>query len=124
MSLEERVGRTEDELRRQGERLAQVSTELGSVQRAVTDVGTDVKQLLAREARRPTPLTGATILVTLGSLGAAAGVVWWLIGNAPAVQELGRRMDRLDDPIVGRVPALEKRVDTLSGWGAQVVKGR
>jgi hypothetical protein len=50
--------------------------------------------------------------------------VWWLIGNAPAVQDLDRRITRLDDPEIGRVPRLEKRVDTLTGWGAKVVKGK
>jgi hypothetical protein len=56
---------------------------------------------------------------------ANAGVVWWLIGTSPALMELGRRMDRLDDPQIGRVPAIERRLETLTGWHpAPVVKSR
>jgi len=125
MNIDERVGHVEREQARQGQELRHVSSELGSVKASVSDVGHDVKKLLEREARRPAPMSVVTVVATLGSIGAAAGVVWWLIGNSPAVQDLGRRMDRLDDPQVGRVPTLEKRVETLTGWRpVQVVKGR
>jgi hypothetical protein len=117
VSIEDRVGEVEREQARQG-------VELASLRGQVSEVGSDVKKLLAQEAGRPTPLTGMTILATLGSLGAAAGVVWWLIGNAPAVQDLDRRLTRLDDPEIGRVRAIERKVDTLTGWGAKVTRGK
>lgn len=118
MSLEDRVGHLEVAS-------AQLRTEVGAIKLSVADVGSDVKRLLDREARRPTPVTGATVLMTLGSIGAAAGVIWWLIGNAPAVQDLTRRMDRLDDAQVGRVTTLERKVETLTGWApARVDRAR
>lgn len=118
MSLEERVGQVEREQVRQG-------AELAAMRGQVTDVGLDVKKLLEREARRPTPLTFQVVAITCSSLAGIAAVVWWLIGNAPAVQDLTRRVDRLDDPIVGRVPTIERRIETITGWGpVAVVKGR
>lgn len=124
MSIEDRVGQVEREQVRQGEQLGRVSSELRSLDTRVGDVGADVKQLLAREAKRPGAPTLQTIALTCGGLGAVAGVVWWLIAQSPAVQDLAKRMDRLDDPQVGRVPAIERRIETLTGWTARVVKGR
>ena len=126
MSLEERVGQVEREQVRQGEQLGRLSAELGAVDKRVGDVGADVKLLLGRDAARPPALTFQVVAITCASLGSIAAVVWWLIGSAPAVVEMGRRLDRLDDPVVGRVPALEKRVEEFSarGWQVQVMKGR
>lgn len=118
MSLEDRVGHLEVSS-------AQLRTEVGAIKLSVADVGSDVKRLLERDARRPQPVTLQVVAITCSSLAAVAAVVWWLIGTAPAVMELGRRMDRLDDPQVGRVPALERRIETLTGWNpTRVVRGR
>lgn len=120
--ISDRVGQLEQEQARHGERLRQVAGEVADVREAVRGVGTDVKQLLEREAHRPEALSWRTIAATCGSLVAVAYVVWWLIGSAPAVVDLGRRLDRLDDPAVGRVGQLERRQDKLDGWHAVVRK--
>lgn len=124
MSLEDRVGQVEREQVRQGEQLGRLSAELGAVRTSVADVGTDVKKLLEREARRPGVPTLQTVAVTCAALASIAGVVWWLIGTSPAVQELQVRLGRLDDPIVGRVPRIERQVETITGWRATITKGR
>jgi hypothetical protein len=125
MSLEDRVGKVELEQARQGQDLRHLSGEVASVKASVGEVGHDVKQLLTREARRPAAVTLQTVAMTCAGLASIAAVVWWLIGTSPAVTELGRRMDRLDDPQVGRVPAIERRLETLIGWHpTRVTKGR
>lgn len=125
MSHDERLTRVERDLAGVQTEQARQGVELASLRGQVSEVGSDVKQLLAREAKRPPQLTLQVVAVTCAGIASIAGVVWWLIGTAPAVVDLARRMDRLDDPVVGRVPGLEKRVDTLTGWGpVQVTKGR
>lgn len=132
MSIEDRVGSLERETARHGEQLGRLSADLGHVRQSVADVGADVKELLGREARRPGTPTLQTIALTCGGISAIGAVVWWLIAQSPAVQELRDRMGRLDDPTVGRVPALERRTDrhdsrlerieTLDGWAPAVVR--
>lgn len=124
MSLEDRVGQVEREQVRQGEQLGRLSAELGAVRTSVGEVGIDVRKLLEREARRPGVPTLQTVAVTCAALASIAGVVWWLIGASPAVQELQVRLGRLDDPIVGRVPRIERQVETMTGWRATITKGR
>lgn len=111
--IDERVAKLETEQARQGERL-------GRIERDVTSVAEGVSKLLERDAQRPDGLTWKTIAATCGSIVAVAYVVWWLIGSSPAVVEHGRRLDRLDDPQVGRVHNLERRMDKLDGWHATV----
>jgi hypothetical protein len=125
MSIDDRVGSLERETARHGEQLNRVSAEIGHVRGAVSDVGTDVRKLLEREAKRPGMPTVQTVALTCAGLGSIAGVVWWLIAQSPAVIDLVKRMDKLDDPQVGRVPALERRLETLTGWEpTRIVKGR
>jgi hypothetical protein len=111
--IEERVGQLEREQARQGERLGRMEADLGK-----TAAG--VERLLERDAKRPSAVTGQTIVATCAGLGVVAGVVWWLIGSSPAVQELDRRLTRLDDPEVGRVPRIEKEL----GWTPRIVRGK
>lgn len=118
--LEERVGQLEQEQFRQGERLVRVEGDVSYVKTEVSYVKAGVDKLLERQASAPTALTGKTIAATCGSIVAVAYVVWWLIGSSPAVVDLSRRLDRLDDPQVGRVPAVERRIDKLDGWTATV----
>lgn len=117
--LEERVGLLEREQARQGEQLGQVRSE-------VSKVAAGVDKLLDREARRPDAMTGRTVAATLLTTGAVVSMVgafvWWLIAQSPAVTDLEKRVTRLDDPELGRVPRLEKRIETLTGWAPQVVK--
>lgn len=71
-------------------------------------------------------MTGRTVAATLLTTGAVISMLgaftWWLIAQSPAVQNLERRVTRLDDPEIGRVPKLEARVDTLTGWAPKVAK--
>lgn len=115
--LQDRVGNVEQELARQGERIGVLSHD-------VTRIGAGVDKLLERETRRPQAITWTAIGATCGGLVSIAIVVWWLISSSPAVQDITRRLDKLDDPQIGRVPALEKRVDKLEGWAPQVRAGR
>lgn len=111
--LEDRVGQLEQEQFRQGERLGRVEGDVGEIK-------SGVRQLLDRQASAPAALTGKTIAATCASLVSIAVVVWWLIGASPAVVDMGKRLDRLDDPTVGRVPSMERRLDKLDGWQATV----
>lgn len=122
--LEDRVGQLEQEQFRQGERLGRVESDVGDIKsgvRQLLDRQTSAEQkALEREASAPHALTWKTIAATCGSIVAVAYVVWWLIGSSPAVVDLSKRLDRLDDPQVGRVPAVERRLDKLDGWQATV----
>lgn len=121
--LEERVGQVEQAQSRLGLEQARQGERLGRIEKDVGDVSAGVKQLLEREARRPESLSGKTIAATCAGLASCALVVWWLIGSSPAVTALDKRLDRLDDPVTGRVTAIERRVDKLDGWGAIVRRG-
>lgn len=113
--LEERVGRLEQEQVRQGEQIVGLRAEVGGV-------GQDVKQLLARDAARPEGLTWKALAGLCAGAITIAIVGGWLIAMSPAVLELDRRVSRLDDPTVGRVQAVERRLEKLDGWGARVTR--
>lgn len=110
--LEERVGNVERDLARRGQQIDRMEVD-------VRDIGSGVKQLLERDARRPQALSWASIAGTCGGLAAMAAVVWWLIGSSPAMVDLERRVTRLDDPYIGRVTRIEKDM----GWQVRVTKG-
>lgn len=110
-AIEDRVSRVEQEQARQGAKLDHLS---GVADRTASNV----EKLLERDAKRPQALSWGGIAGTCGGLAAMAAVVWWLIGASPAIVELERRMSKLDDPDIGRVPRLEKEV----GWNARVTK--
>ena len=118
--LEERVGKVEQTQAEQGRVQARHGEKLDRMERDISDVAVGVKQLLDREHARPDGLTAKTIAATCGSLVAVAYVMWWLIGSAPSVVSLDRRLDKLDDPQTGRVLHLERRLDKLDGWHATV----
>ncbi len=118
--LEERVGKVEDGLARLSAEVRVQGHDLTSLKGDVSKIGTGVERLLERDAKRPHPMTWQTIVATCGGLGIVAGVVWWLIGSSPAVQTLERRLDRLDDPDIGRVTRLEKE----AGWSARIVRSK
>lgn len=119
--LEDRVGSVERTVER-------FDVRLGHVERGVEDVGHGVRQLLERDARRPDALTFRTVGVTLLSTGSIvammAAFTWWLIAASPAVQDLDRRVTKLDDPELGRVTRIEGDVRRLTGWEPQVVINR
>lgn len=123
--LETRVGAVERDLVRQGEQLNQVRAEVRVVGQSVDKVGANVDELLARDAKRPDALTGRTVAATLIAAGTIvsmlAAFVWWLIADSPAVRELDRRITRLDDPEMGRVPQIERKIDrALGAWETSV----
>lgn len=113
--LEGRVHDLEREQARQGAVQARLVDE-------VKDVSSGVKQLLERQAGAPSTLTGKTIAATCGGLVGVAYVVWWLIGASPAVVDLRSRVDELDNPRVGRVPAMERRLEKLDAWTPRVTR--
>lgn len=120
--LEERVGTLEREQARQGAKLDHLSGVVG-------EVSSGVKTLLERDARRPQALSWGVIAATAGGLIGVAAVGWWLIETSPAVRELNGRIDkvnervtRLDDPEIGRVPAVERKVHELDQWAPRVTR--
>jgi hypothetical protein len=126
MSIEDRVSKVEAEQARQGEQLNRVERDVGNI-------GKGVEKLLERDAKRPAPVTWGSIAGVAGGLISVGFVIWWRIGTSPAVQDLDRRVtkldndfdrrvSKLDDPDVGRVKAIERRVDKLDGWQSSVVR--
>jgi hypothetical protein len=108
---EQRLSDVEREQVRQGERLGRIESDVGKI-------GAGVERLLERDAKRPQAMTFQTVAGTCVGLAAVAGVVWWLIGSAPAVQELRDRLSKLDDPDIGRVTRVEKEL----GWQPRVTR--
>jgi hypothetical protein len=136
-SLWRRLGRVETDLARQGARLDDVDRRLGDVGRVQERTAAGVDELLRREAARPQPTSwkaAATTVVTLiAGITAVAGFSWWFVATSPAVIELGKqlgelrtaidkRLTRIDDPEIGRLPRAEKRLDDVERWTPKVVK--
>jgi len=118
MSLEDRVGQVEQVVARQGAKLE-------AIEGYVHKIGRGVETLLERDAKRPAAVTFQTVAITCAALASIAGVVWWLIGTSPAVTDLRDRVNRLDDPIVGRVPRIEQELERSGGWQTtKIVRGR
>lgn len=44
------------------------------------------------------------------SIAALGGFVWWVIASSPIVMDLSNRLSKIDDPVTGRVAALERVV--------------
>lgn len=68
-----------------------------------------------REARRKQAWDFKTAATVCGGLAAIAYVGWWLIATSPIIEEikndqraLDRRLMKLDDPDVGKVPRIEE----------------
>jgi hypothetical protein len=127
MSLEERVGKVEGDLGSLKIEQAKHGIELRNLRADVSDVGAGVKQLLEREVYRPHAITPKALAVAASGLLAIGAVASWLIGSAPAVQGLDkridgveRRIDKLDDPIAGRVTRIEKEFD----WSPRVTRAK
>lgn len=132
-ALEQRVGELETGQARQEVRLGRIESDVGKI-------GTGVEKLLERDARRPQAMSWATVVGACGGIATVAVVGWWLIGSSPAVRELhdkisdkareierqvadvNRRVDRLDDPEIGRVPTVERKVRDLEIWQPKVTK--
>jgi hypothetical protein len=120
--LEARVGKVEDSITSLTSDVRVVAHDQAALRGEVSKIGAGVDELLKRDARRPQAMTWQTIGGTCGGLVAIAAVVWWLIGAAPVVQDLDKRLSRLDDPEVGRIPRVEKKVQELDQWRPSVTK--
>lgn len=118
--MEERVGQLEGRVGRIETSVALLGSKQDAMSTQVADIGAGVRTLLDREAKRPEPTTlknvGVTLALTASVVGSLAVFVWWFIETSPIVQALEKRITRLDDPQVGRVPRLEKE----AGWTAKV----
>ena len=136
-SLWRRLGRVETDMARQGARLDDVDRRLGGIERTQELTKGGVEELLRRDAGRPQPTSwkaAATTVVTLiAGIGAIAGFSWWFVATSPAVIDLGKRLDglaaaidkrltRVDDPEIGRLPRVEKRLDDLERWSPKVTR--
>lgn len=92
-ALEGRVGELEAEVNKIGREQARQGERQGRMQADLGEVADGVKKLLERDARRPEALNFRQVAITCSGLAAMAVVGWWLIGQAPAVRELEKRMD-------------------------------
>lgn len=113
--LEERVGKVETEQARQGAQLDQIKADV-----AKSNAG--IEKLLDRDAKRPQAITWPLIAGAACGLAGVAAVGWWLIGTAPAVQDLDRRLTKLDDRDIGRVKVLEDKTRDLEAWAPRVTR--
>lgn len=113
MSIEDRVGAIERETARHGAQIAQLSTD-------VKEIGSGVKTLLQQEARRPEPINLKVAAGVCSALAAIAIVGWWLVEHSPSIQDIKLRLTRLDDDRMGRVTAIERRLDNPASWSTTV----
>lgn len=97
-------------------------TRLGHVERTVEKTAVGVERLLERDLRRPEALTWRALAAVCGGALTIAVVGHWLIAQAPAVRDLGRRVDKLDDADIGRVTRIEQHLSAVApGWGTMTV---
>lgn len=121
MSLEQRVGHLEQET-------AKLHVKVEHIEATVDRTASGVDQLLSMQAAKPDALTWRVVVATLLSAlalisGMSAGT-WWLIEHSPSVIQIDRRLTKLDDPELGRVPRLEEGVRKLTGWEPRVHRPR
>lgn len=116
-NLDARVGEVERDLSHLRSDVRVMSNTLTGLQSDVSKIATGIQDLITKDARRPEPVSGrtiaGTIVATAAGLGSVATVVWWLIGTAPAVQELQTRMTKLDDRETGLVYRMDRRIDRM-----------
>lgn len=71
----------------------------------------------ARDSKRQHCVVGVELRgcinhVEASVIGALAIFVWWFIAASPVVQDLDKRLTRLDDSDFGRMPGIERQ----NGW--------
>lgn len=120
--LEERVGKLEvvaGELRTEQRVQGQAIGDLRRSSEAIISRLDEIRQVQAAAPRRQDL---RTIIGTLGSVASVIAAlcffVWWFIETSPAMRETTRRLDKLDDPQVGRVTRIERE----GSWTARVGK--
>ncbi len=138
--IEERVGTLEREQARQGAKLDHLSGTVDDVKGQNVAVLAGIAELKQRGQGLSWRAIGGTVAGTAAGLISVAIVGWWLIGSAPAVRDLKdeasaakqelkdrivaveRRVDKIDDPEIGRVPVLERKVRELDQWTPRVTR--
>ncbi len=92
-ALEIRGGEVEREQARQGQELRNISDK-------VSDIGSGVKSLLERDAKRPHAMTWKEFTAGVVTTLTIAGGMWWavsgLVEHSPAVVQLEKRMDQAE----------------------------
>lgn len=82
--MQGRVGRLEREFVR-------IDGRLDTIGGNQSEIMSDVKRLVQREAERPAPISVRAVVATVASVAGVlvmvGGMVWWFIANAPAVQD-------------------------------------
>lgn len=96
---------------------------VGGLASQVTKIGTGVEGIHDLLARRGEPTNLRTVVATVLSIGAAVsmvgGFVWWFTSTSPAIQQLERRVTKIDDPGYGRLKQIEdaqRRAGLLQRW--------
>jgi hypothetical protein len=110
--LEERVGALEGDVSRLRTDVAVLGRDVSDVKQQGTTILQAIQSLEKRDAARPPPtnvraIVGTTVAIAAG-LGGVATAVWWFIAVSPVVQDLDRRLTKLDDPEVGKVLRMER----------------
>lgn len=109
--LEERVGALEGDVSRLRTDVAVLGRDVSDVKQQGSSILQAIQNLEKRDAARPPApnwkaITGTSIAIAAG-LGGVATAVWWFIAVSPVVQDLDRRLTKLDDPEVGKVIQLQ-----------------
>lgn len=116
-ALEKRVGLVEGDLGKLRTDVAVLGRDVSDVKTGNSAILTAIQDLQRREATRPQPTNWRAVVLTVitiaGGIGGAATAVWWFIGTSPVVQELDRRLTKLDDPDVGKIPRIETELHWL-----------
>lgn len=101
---------------------------VGGLASQVTKIGTGVEGIHDLLARRGEPTNFRAVIATVLSIGAAigmvAGFVYWFMATSPPIQQLERRVTKIDDPEYGHLKRIEdtqRRSGLLKGW--EVVDG-
>lgn len=109
--LEKRVGSLEDDVSKMRTDVAVLGRDVTDVKSGNTAILQAIQNLERRDASRPQPTNWKAVLLTAATIaagiGSAATAVWWFIGTSPIVQDIDRRLTKLDDPDIGKVTRME-----------------
>ena len=120
-TLEHRTGKLERDLQDLANSTREMAGDLRVLTTEVTNTSHSVRlmteamdKLVVSEAKRGGPFTVKSFFGTMGagaaSIAALGGFVWWVIASSPIVMDLSNRLSKIDDPVTGRVAALERVV--------------
>jgi hypothetical protein len=125
--LEDRVGHLEASTARLSTEVAVLSRDVSDVKTANQSILQGVNALREEGARRGEGLSWKTVVTTIVSTGSVIGMlsvfVWWFIASSPSVQNIERRVTRIDDRDIGHIHGINRRLDQLErnqGWHPQI----